>query len=133
MFLARTGNKLRHPPSGFKHIVTQKIKHVIVQCSVAVLALALITVAFNRLHLSLATVSLLFVIVIVVLARVSSFFPAVFISVLAALLLPYMASPIYSFRVDDPLDVVAIVTLLITAVMAGLVSRLRMMREEALS
>jgi signal transduction histidine kinase len=49
-------------------------------------------------------------------------------------LLPYMASPIYSFRVDDPLDVVAIITFLITSVIiAGLVSRLRMMREEALA
>jgi len=114
--------------------VTRQIQRGVAQCSIAVLALALITIAFNLLHLNLATVSLLFVIVIVALARVSRFFPSVFISVLAALLLGYMAPPNYSFRVDDPLDVVAVVAFLITSVIiAGLVSRLRMMREEALT
>jgi signal transduction histidine kinase len=45
-----------------------------------------------------------------------------------------MAPPNYSFRVDDPLDVVAVAAFLITSVIiAGLVSRLRMMREAALS
>ena len=114
--------------------MTRQIQRGVAQCSIAVLALALITIAFNLLHLNLATVSLLFVIVIVALARVSRFFPSVFISVLAALLLGYMAPPNYSFRVDDPLDVVAVVAFLITSVIiAGLVSRLRMMREEALT
>jgi signal transduction histidine kinase len=113
---------------------TQKIQRGVVQCSIAVLALALITAGFNRGHLNLATVSLLFVIVIVALARVGNFLPSVLVSLLAALLLGYMAPPNYSFRVDDPLDIVAVAAFLITSVIiAGLVSRLRMMREAALS
>ena len=114
--------------------MTKTIQRGVVQCTTAVLALALITVAFNRLHLNLATVSLLFVIVIVALARVGNFVPSVLVSFLAALFLGYMAPPNYSVRIDDPLDVVAVAAFLITSVIiAGLVSRLRMMREEALS
>jgi hypothetical protein len=68
-----------------------------VQCSIAVLALALITVGFNRLHLNLTTVSLLFVIVIVALARVGNFLPSVLVSLLAALLLDIWLPPITPF------------------------------------
>jgi K+-sensing histidine kinase KdpD len=63
-----------------------------------------VLIAFNRLHLNLATVSLLFVIVIVALARVGNFLPSVLVSFLAALILGYMAPPNYSVRIDDALD-----------------------------
>jgi signal transduction histidine kinase len=117
-----------------KLIAIQKVPQAAVQCSIAFLALALISVASDRVHLNLATVSLLYVIVIVLLARVGDFVPSVVVSVVALLLLAYIAPPYHSFRVDDPLDVVAVVAFLITSlIIARLVSRLRMMSEAALS
>jgi signal transduction histidine kinase len=110
------------------------VRHTPVQFSIASLALAVITIAAYRLHLNLATVSLLFVIVVLVLARVGNLTSSVVVSIVASLLLAYIAPPANSFRVDDLFDIVAVVAFLITAlVVAQLVSRLRMMSEEALS
>jgi K+-sensing histidine kinase KdpD len=100
----------------YKHVSGKKVERAVVQCSMAALALGLITFAADRLHLNLATTSLLYVIVIVLLARTGDFVPSVVISIIAALLLAYIAPPDYSFRVDDPLDIVAVVVLLITSV-----------------
>lgn len=112
------------------HIVSKRAGHLLIQGSIALLALALITVVSNRLHLNLATVSILFVLVIVLLARVGEFVPSVVISIIASLLLAYIAPPGYSFRIDDPFDVVAVVAFLtISLITARLVSRLRQMSE----
>ena len=104
------------------------------QCAVAILALALLTITCLRLHLNLTTVSLLYVVVIALLARLGDFVPSVIAAVVAAVILTYIAPPAYSFRIGDPLDVVAISAFLIVAVViAQLVTRLRRMAEEALS
>jgi signal transduction histidine kinase len=101
---------------------------------IASLALILLTVVFYRLHLNLATVSLLYVIVIVLLSRIGSFVSSIAASVVAALCLAHLAPPAYSFRVDDPLDVVAIAAFMVTSfIIASLVSRVRKQTEEALS
>jgi signal transduction histidine kinase len=104
------------------------------QSLVASLALLLLTVVFHRLHLNLATACLLYVIVIVLLSRVGSFVSSVVASIVATLCLARLAPPTFSFRVDDPLDDVAIIAFLITSlIISGLVSRVRMQAEEALS
>ena len=104
------------------------------ECFVASLALILLTVVFYRLHFNLATASLLYVIVIVLLSRVAGFVSSIVASVVAALCLTHLAPPAYSFRVDDPLDVVAIAAFLVTSfIIASLVSRVRKQAEEALS
>lgn len=104
------------------------------QCFIAVLALTLIAIASDPLHLNLATESLLSVIVVVVLARVGNFASSVVVSIVASLLLAYVAPPAYSFRVSDPFDVVAVAAFLITSlIIAQLMSRLRIMSEESLS
>ena len=100
----------------------------------AILVLAVLTALFSRLHLNLATASLLYVIVIVVLARVGNLSSSIIAALIAAALLAYLAPPAYSFRVDDPLDVVAVAAFLITSLtVAGLVLRVRKMVEEAAS
>lgn len=117
-----------------KYIATTSVTRAIVQCSIAILALALLTMTCLRLHLNLTTVSLLHVVVIALLARLGDFFPSVIAAVVAAVILAYIVPPAYSFRIDDPLDVVAISAFLIVAlVITQLVTRLRRMAEEALS
>src|ERR1700739_254040 len=104
------------------------------ECFVASLALILLTVVLYRQHFNLATASLLYVIVIVLVSRVGSFVSSIVASVVAALCLAHLAPPAYSFRVYDPLDVVAIAAFMVTSfIIASLVSRVRKQTEEALS
>lgn len=104
------------------------------QCLVASLALLLFTVVCYRLHLNLATASLLYVIVIVLLSRFGNFASSIVASIFAALCLVHLAPPAFSFRVDDPLDAVAIGVFFVTSfIIASLVSRVRKQEKEALS
>ena len=104
------------------------------QCLVAGLVLVSLTAICYRLHVNIATAGLLFVIVIVIISRVGSFVSSVFAAIIAALCLTHMAPPAFSFKVDDPLDIVAIITfLVISLVIAGLVSQVRRQAEDALS
>lgn len=104
------------------------------ECSVASLALASLTVICYRLHFNIATAGFVFIIIVVVLARVGGFVSSIFASILAVLCLAYLAPPASSFRVDDPLDYVAIVALLVTSLLiARLVARVRKQTEDALS
>src|ERR1700739_327394 len=104
------------------------------ECFVASLALILLTVVLYRQHFNLATASLLYVIVVVLVSRVGSFVSSIVASVVAALCLAHLAPPAYSFRVDDPRDVVAIAAFMVTSfIIASLVSRVRKQTEEALS
>jgi signal transduction histidine kinase len=104
------------------------------ECLVASLALASLTAICYGLHVTIATAGLLFVIVIVILSRVGSFVSSVFAAIIAALCLAHIAPPAFSFEVNDPLDIVAIIAFLVTSlVIAGLVSRVRKHAEDALS
>ena len=88
-----------------------------------------------RLQLNLATAALLYLIVVVLLSLSGSFIASVVVSVIAVGCLAYFfAPPILSFRVDDPLNVVAIIAFLtVSLVITRLVSRVRKLAEEALS
>jgi signal transduction histidine kinase len=111
-----------------------KVRPTLKQFSIASVALAVITTAAYRLRINLATVSLLLVVVVVIQARVGSFVSSVVVSIVASLLLAYIAPPADSFRVDDVFDIVAVGAFLFTSlVVAELVNRLRMMSEEARS
>jgi signal transduction histidine kinase len=104
------------------------------ECLVASLTLISLTAVFYRLHLNLATASLIYVIVVVLVSRVGSFISSIVTSIVATLCLAHLAPPAFSFRVDSPLDDVAIITFLIVSMMvAGLVSRVRKHAQEALS
>jgi signal transduction histidine kinase len=117
---------LKIADKGFQRAVAQSV--------IACLVLASLTVVCYRLHLNIATAWLLYVIVVVFLARAGNFASSIVASIIAALCLAHLAPPAYSFRVDDPLDDVAITAFLITSlVIARLVSKLREMRDEAVS
>jgi signal transduction histidine kinase len=103
-------------------------------CSVAGLALASLTFICYRLHFNIATAGFLFVIVVVILARVGGFVSSIVASIIAALCLAYLTPHVKSIRVDDPLDYVPIAALLVTSLLiARLVARVRKQREDALS
>jgi signal transduction histidine kinase len=73
-------------------------------------------------------------IVVVLVSRSGSFFTSIFASIIAALCLAHIAPPAFSFRVDDPLDVAAVIAFLITSlIIARLMSTVRKQAEEALS
>jgi signal transduction histidine kinase len=111
-----------------------KIWSVTSQCLVASLALASLTVVCYRLHFNLAATALLLMIFVVLTARLGSFFSSIFASIVAALCLAHIAPPAFSFRVDDPLDVVAIIAFLGTSfIVARLMSTVRNQAQEALS
>src|SRR6201998_289225 len=85
-------------------------------------------------HLNLATASLLYVIVIVLVSRTGSSAASIVASIVAALGLAHLAPPAFSFQVNDPLDVVAISAFLLTSwVIAGLMHRVRKQTQDALS
>jgi signal transduction histidine kinase len=116
-----------------RHILDKRVEPLLVQSSVAVLALLFIAIAVSRSHLNLAAVGLFFLIVIVLLARAAIFLSSVVVSVIASLWLVFAPSH-YSFRIDDPRDIVAVVSFLIVSlIIAGLASKLRVMSEAARS
>jgi signal transduction histidine kinase len=96
------------------------------------IGLVSITFACYRLRFNVATAGFLYTIVVVLLSRMGDFVSSILVSVIAVFCLAYLAPPAYSFRVDDPLDVVAIIAFLTTSVViARLVSKLRKMAEDA--
>jgi signal transduction histidine kinase len=104
------------------------------ECLVASVALVSLTVACDRLHLNLASVALLFVIFVVLVSRAGSLASSIIASIVAALCLAYLAPPNFSFRVSDPLDMLAIAAFLVTSlVITRLMSRVQKQAEEALS
>jgi signal transduction histidine kinase len=105
-----------------------------VECLVGSVALASLTVLCYELHFNLATVALLLMIVVVLVSRFGNFFSSIFASIIAALCLAQIAPPAFSFRVDDPLDDVAVIAFLITSLtIARLMSTVRKQAAEALS
>jgi signal transduction histidine kinase len=73
-------------------------------------------------------------IVVVLVSRFGNFFSSIFASIIAALCLAQIAPPAFSFRVDDPLDDVAVIAFLITSLtIARLMSTVRKQAAEALS
>jgi K+-sensing histidine kinase KdpD len=101
-------------------------------CAFGAIGLALITFACDRLHFNVATAGFLYVIVVVLVSRIGDLVSSILVCVVAVLCLAYIAPPAFSFRVDDPLDVVAIIAFLMTSVtVARLVSKLRKMAKDA--
>jgi len=117
-----------------KIIKNKRFQRAVAQSVIACLALTSLTVVCYRLHLNIATACLLYIIVVVFLALAGNFASSIVAAIVAALCLAHLAPPAYSFRVDDPLNDVAIAAFLTTSsVIARLVSKLREMRDEAVS
>jgi signal transduction histidine kinase len=116
-------------------IETDVLRRVSAKCLIGTLAVALLTLVGYQLHLNLSTVGFLYLIVVVLLSGTGDFLSSAFVSILAVGCLDYFfAQPVFSFRVVDPLNVVAIAAFLTTSlVITRQVSRLREMTNEALS
>jgi K+-sensing histidine kinase KdpD len=95
-----------------------------VQCLLGSIALALVTFVCFRLGVNLTIASLLYLAVVVLLSVGDAFVAAVLVSVIAVLCLDYFfTKPLFSLRMNDPLNIVAVIvflgtTLLITRVMS---------------
>jgi PAS domain S-box-containing protein len=94
--------------------------------------LAALTLVCFRLQLNLASVAFGYLIVIVLLALMGSVVSSVILSIIAAGCLTYFfAPPIFDFRIDDPLDVLAVIGFLTASLLvAGLVERVRRLNEQ---
>jgi PAS domain S-box-containing protein len=89
------------------------------------IALALATLVCFRLEVGLATTAFIYVIVIVLLSLIGSFFASAFLTIVAGGgLIYFFASPIFSFRVDHPLDIVLVIAFFLTSlIVSGLIGR----------
>jgi signal transduction histidine kinase len=112
----------------------QTLRRSATLCLFGAIGLVAITFACYRLHFNIAIAGFLYMIVVVLVSRVGDFVSSIFVSVVAVFCLADLAPPTHSFRVDEPLDIVAIIAFLMTSVViARLVSKLRKMTQDALS
>ena len=102
------------------------------QSFLAIIALAGVTFACFRLQLNISTVGFLYLIVIVLLSLAGDYVASVVTSLVAAVCLAYFfAPPIFSIRVDDPLNILAIIAFLTTSlVISRMVSEVRTRSEK---
>jgi signal transduction histidine kinase len=118
----------------FNRIADKKSQRALVQYLFASFIPLFLTLVCCRLRLNLATASLIYVIVVMLLACVGSVASSTVASFTAALCLVRLAPPAHSFRISDPLDCLAVAAFLITSLaIVTLVARLRMVGDEALS
>ena len=102
------------------------------QSFLAIIALAGLTFVCFRLQLNISTVGFLYLLLIVLLSLAGDYVASVVTCVVAAVCLTYFfAPPIFSIRVDDPLNIVAIIAFLTTSlVISRLVSEVRTRSEK---
>jgi PAS domain S-box-containing protein len=114
------------------HRLIPRISRSAPQSFLAIIALAGLTFVCFRLQLNISTVGFLFLIVIVLLSLAGDYVASVVTSLVAAVCLAYFfAPPIFSIRVDDPLNIVAIIAFLTTSlVISRLVSEVRARSEK---
>jgi C4-dicarboxylate-specific signal transduction histidine kinase len=99
------------------------------QCLLGSIVVALVTFVCFRLQLRAGIAALLYLIVVVLLSATDAFIPSILISIIAVLCLNYFfIPPIFSLRLDNPLDTVALVAFLGTA---WLITRLMFQRKQA--
>jgi PAS domain S-box-containing protein len=109
-----------------------KFWRTVAQFSTGSIALALVTAVCFRIQVNPTSVTLLYLIVIVLVSLTGDFFPSALVSFLAILFLDYFFTPpLFSLAMSQPLDVVATVAFLTTsAVITHLVSSLQSSAEE---
>jgi two-component system sensor histidine kinase KdpD len=84
---------------------------------------ALLAAACYRLQVNLATVSLLFLLSVVIQALQATFLSSVVIALIAASFINYFfIPPIFTWRIDDPFDAIALIVFMTTAVVVSQLS-----------
>ena len=105
----------------------------VVQCLLGSIVLALVTFVCFRLRVNLTIACLLYLAVVVLASVMDAFVAAVLVSVVAVLCLDYFfAEPLFSLRMDDPLNIVAAIVFLGTALLITRVMAQRKRAEAAL-
>ena len=103
------------------------------QCLVAIIVVALLTVVCFRLRLDLTITCLLYLAFVLLLSVTDAIVASIIISVISVLCLDYFfAPPLFSLRLSDPLDIVALVVFLGTALLITRLMSQRKRAEEAL-
>jgi C4-dicarboxylate-specific signal transduction histidine kinase len=103
------------------------------QWLIASVAMAIVTFVCFRLQANLATTTLLYLIVVVLLSVADAFLASVFVSFIAVFCLDYyFVPPIFSLELNDPLYVAVLVTFLGTALLIARVMAMRRRAEQAL-
>ena len=99
------------------------------QCLLGSIAVALVTFVCFRLEARAAVAALLYLIVVVLLSATDAFVASVFVSIIAVLCLNYFfIPPVFSLRLNNPLDAVGFAAFLGTA---WLITRLLSQRKRA--
>jgi C4-dicarboxylate-specific signal transduction histidine kinase len=103
------------------------------QCLVGIIAVALLTLVAFKLRVNLTIASLLYLTVVVLLAFMDAFAGSVLASVISLLCLDYFfTQPLFSLRMADPLNIVALIVFLGTALLITRVMSQRKRAEAAL-
>lgn len=103
------------------------------QCLAGGIALALVTLVAFKLQVNLTIASLLYLTVVVLMAFMDAFVGSIFVSVISVLCLDYFfTQPLFSLRMADPLNIVAVIVFLGTALLITRVMSQRKRAEAAL-
>src|SRR5260370_21543466 len=110
-----------------KHKRTDRFGRTAAECWLGSIGLGVLPFAAFRLHASPSMAILFFFFFIVLISQWVSFFPSVVVSILAVLSFNYFfAKPLFSLRVSETVDIVAVVTFSISAlVITRLISRVK--------
>jgi C4-dicarboxylate-specific signal transduction histidine kinase len=113
--------------------LNQRLWRSAAQCLIGGIVVAVLTLVCFRLRVNLTITSLLYLTVVVLLSVTDAVVAAILVSVIAVLCLDYFfAPPLFSLRLNDPLDIVALVTFLATALLISRLMSQRKRAEEAL-
>ena len=112
---------------------TYRSWHSAAQSLLGSVAIALLTFICFRLQVRPGIAALLYLIVVVLMAATDAFAPSVVVSIISVLCLDYFfIPPTFAIRVDNPLDIVALVAFLGAAWLVTRLMYLRRRAEEAL-
>jgi C4-dicarboxylate-specific signal transduction histidine kinase len=122
-----------HSKAPMKGNETYGFRRSAAQCLLGSVAVALVTFVCFRLRINLTIACLLYLTIVVLLSFTDAFVPSIFVAVISVLCLDYFfATPLFSLSINDPLDIVALVVFLGTALLITRVMSQRRRAEEAL-
>jgi PAS domain S-box-containing protein len=114
------GPHLKRPAMTMKQHSKSQVWRFTVQCFFGGIGLAVLTFVCFQLKLNLATTGFAFLMLIAVLSLMGSFIESFVVSIMAVGLLNYFfAQPLFSFRVEYPQDILAVMAFLTTSVIVS--------------
>jgi C4-dicarboxylate-specific signal transduction histidine kinase len=112
---------------------TYRLRRSVAECLLAAIVIAVLTFVSFRLGVNLTIASLLYLTVVVLLSVTDAVAASIFVSVLAVLCLDYFfIPPLFSLELRNPVDTVALVVFMATALLISRLMSQRKRAEEAL-